>query len=130
MSPEARARGDEGSALAEFVMVSVLVIVVAMAVIQLALTLHVRNLLVSSASEGARLAAANDRAPEDGVARTEQLIAASLGGYPAEVSAAVTVVGGSEAVEITVSAPVPLVGLWGVGDMTVAGRALEEMDRG
>lgn len=116
--------------LAEFVMVSTLVLIIGMAVIQLALALHVRNLMVSSASEGARLAAANDRSPSEGALRTEDLLDVALGGYPATVSAEMTTVGGAEAVVVTVTAPVPLIGLWGVGDMTVSARALEEADRG
>ncbi|MFO7244653.1 MAG: TadE/TadG family type IV pilus assembly protein, partial [Actinomycetes bacterium] len=39
--------------LVEFVLVSILVVVIALGVIQLALALHVRNMAISAASEGA-----------------------------------------------------------------------------
>jgi len=47
-------------------------------VLQLAFTLHTRNVLVSAAQEGARYAANADRTPADGVARTEQAIREAL----------------------------------------------------
>lgn len=110
-------------------MVSTLVIAVALGVFQLAFTLHVRNMLASSASEGARLAASHDRAIDDGIARTDELIDAGLGGYEHHTVAHATVVAGAPAIEITVTAPVPVVGLWGFGTITVHGRAFEETDR-
>lgn len=127
-SPGAR-RGDEGSVVVEFVLVSVLVVVLATAVLQLALTLHVRNTLTSCAAEGAHLAAHNDREVAEGVQRTDDLIAASLGGYDHETSARMVSEGGDQVVEVTVSAPVPVLGLWGLGSMTVRAHAVEEVDR-
>jgi len=121
---------DEGNALVEFVLVSALVIALAMGVIQLALTLHVRNMMVSAASEGARLAATNDRGPQDGVERTQWLLAESLGGMDARVTAKDTTIDTAPAVEVTVSAPVPILGLWGAGAITVSARAFEEAARG
>lgn len=117
---------DHGSEVVEFTLVSVLVVFVVVAVLQLALTLHVRNTLVSCAAEGARLAAAEDRSLSDGASRTEELARAALGDYPVEVNVEVTTVDGVPLVVITVTAPVPVVGLWGVGDMTVTARALKE----
>ncbi len=111
-------------------MVSALVIALAMGVIQLALTLHVRNMMVSAASEGARLAATNDRGPHDGVERTQWLLSESLGGLQTSVTAEDATIDGAEATEVTVSAPVPLLGLWGAGTMTVHARAFEEAARG
>ncbi len=130
VSPGARDRGDEGNALVEFVLVSALVIALAMGVIQLALTLHVRNMMVSAASEGARLAASNDRGPQDGVDRTRWLLHESIGGIETSVTAEDARIDGAPAVEVTVSAPVPLLGLWGAGTMTVSARAFEEAARG
>lgn len=121
---------DDGNALVEFVLVSALVIALAMGVIQLALTLHVRNMMVSAASEGARLAATNDRGPQDGVDRAEWLLSESLGGIETRVTAADTTIDTAPAVQVTVSAPVPILGLWGAGTMTVSARAFEEAARG
>ncbi len=130
VSREARRKDDEGNVLVEFVLVSVLVIALAMGVIQLALTLHVRNMMVSAASEGARLAATNDRGPQDGVERTRWLLGESIGGIHATVTGEDTVIDSAPAVEVTVSAPVPILGLWGRGTMTVSARAFEEAARG
>ncbi len=124
------ADSDEGAAVVEFVLVSALVVALALGVMQLALMLHVRNVLVSCASEGARLAAANDRELADGAARTDALIDTSLGGYSHETSAAILTVDGAQVVQVRITAPVPVVGLWGAGSMTVEAHALEEVDRG
>jgi Flp pilus assembly protein TadG len=121
---------DDGNVVVEFVLVSILVITIAMGVIQLAVALHVRNMLISAASEGARLAATNDRGLDDGANRTRSLLSEALGGYDVSVAAADTVIGGAPAAQITVTAPVPVFGLWGVGSISVAGRAFEEVDRG
>ncbi len=121
---------DDGNALVEFVLVSILVIALAMGVIQLAVALHVRNMMVSAASEGAHLAATNDRGPDDGAQRTTELLDSALGDYPANVAAVSGEIAGAPAVTVTVSAPVPLFGLWGAGTMTVSARAFEEADRG
>lgn len=130
MSRAARSTGDEGSVLVEFVLVSILVVIIALGIVQLSVALHVRNMLTSAASEGARFAAAHDRETSHGVERTEQLIQAALGDYPASVEGGVTVVAGVPANRITVSAPVPLFGLWGVGNIEVDAHALEEVSRG
>lgn len=116
--------------LVEFVLVSILVVALAMGVIQLALTLHVRNMMVSAASEGARLAATNDRGLEDGVERSRWLLGESIGGVDARVTAADITIDNAPAVQVTVDAPVPLLGLWGAGTMTVSARAFEEAARG
>lgn len=124
-----RAR-DEGSAIVEFVLVSILVVALALGVIQLALTLHVRNMMVSAASEGARLAATHDRGLQDGVDRTNWLLGESLGGMSPEVTAEDITIDGAPAVHVAVTAPVPLVGLWGAGSLEVSARAFKEGDRG
>jgi Flp pilus assembly protein TadG len=135
VSPAARRRPDpehrdEGSEIVEFTLVSILVVIIVAAVFQLALTLHVRNTLISCAAEGARLATAEDRSLGEGEARAESLASDSLSGYPVEAQASVTVVGGAPIVVITMTAPVPVVGLWGFGSMRVEARAFKEVDRG
>jgi hypothetical protein len=101
-----------------------------MGVIQLALTLHARNMMASAASEGARLAAANDRDLDDGVERTQWLVGDSLGGMDCSVTAGDIVIDGAPAVRVTVTAPVPILGLWGAGTMSATAHAFEEADRG
>ncbi|WP_260439624.1 TadE/TadG family type IV pilus assembly protein [Humibacillus xanthopallidus] len=115
--------------MAEFVMVSALLLVVALAVFQLGLALYVRNTLISAASEGARYGARADAAPGDGAARTSALITSSLSASFAEdVSAATrTTSGGVQVIEVTVSAPLPVIGPVGPsGLLTVSGRAFSE----
>jgi hypothetical protein len=119
---------ERGAAAADFVMVSVLVVVLFLAVLQLGLTLHTRNTLISCASEGARLGARLDAAPGQAVARTESLISQSLSPeYARTVSARESVVDGVRVVEVRVVAPIPVIGLLGPSDrLDIVGRAFLE----
>ena len=120
---------EQGSAIAEFVMVTALLLVVALAVFQLGLALYVRNTLISAASEGARYGARADASPGDGVARTSALIGSSLSpSFAEDVSAAARVgPSGVRIVEVTVTAPLPVLGPIGPsGALTVTGRAFSE----
>lgn len=95
-------------------MVGVLVVVLALAVVQLALALHVRNTVLDAAAEGARYAALAGSSDVDGVLRTRELISAAISGdYAGDVSAARTTVAGVPVVAITVRAKLPVVGLLG-----------------
>jgi hypothetical protein len=110
-------------------MVGGLVVLLGMGVFQLALVLYVRNALVSDASEGARLGARAGASLDEGASRTRDLITRDLdGGYAQGVTASRrTTSAGVQVVEVTVSAPVPVVGLVGpTGVMTVTGRAFQE----
>jgi Flp pilus assembly protein TadG len=49
--------GDRGSAVVEFVLVSLLIMLLLLAVLQVAVYVHVRNVVTASAQEGARYAA-------------------------------------------------------------------------
>ncbi|HYN30250.1 MAG TPA: TadE/TadG family type IV pilus assembly protein [Dermatophilaceae bacterium] len=114
--------------MADFVLVSTLVLVLLVAVLQLGLALHIRNTLISCASEGARLGARADSTPAAGAARTRELAAASLSPrFARDVSAVVTTAGGVEVVAVRVRAPLPVIGLLGPdGDLAVVGRAFRE----
>ena len=122
------ARDEGGAAVADFTMVSVLVVGLFLAVFQLGLALHTRNTLISCASEGARLGARADAAPGQGVARTQSLISASLSPrYARHVSTRQTLVEGVRVVEVRVVAPVPVLGLLGPDErLDVVGRAFLE----
>ncbi|KRF27114.1 TadE family protein [Phycicoccus sp. Soil802] len=103
--------------MADFVLVSALVSVLFVAVLQVGLTLHVRNTLISCASEGARLGARDGSSPEEGAARTRALISTSLSArFARDVSAGVTVDGGVQVVAVRVRAPLPVLGPLGVDD--------------
>jgi len=105
-------RGREsGSAVADFAMVSGLVSVLFVAVFQVGLALHVRNTLISCASEGARVGARAGGEPADGVARTRQLIGQSMSPrFAQDVTADVVVVDGVQVVAVRVTAPLPVLG--------------------
>ena len=121
-------RDERGAAVADFTMVSVLVVLLFLAVFQLGLALHTRNTLISCASEGARLGARADAVPGQGVSRTEALISSSLSPrYARQVTGRETVVAGVRVVEVRVVAPIPVLGLLGPGDrLDVVGRAFLE----
>lgn len=121
-------RPERGAAVADFAMVSSLVLFLFLAVFQLGLALHTRNTLISCASEGARYGARADAVPGQGVSRTEALISASLSPrYARQVSARETTVSGVRVVEVRVLAPVPVIGLLGPDDsLDVIGRAFVE----
>ncbi|MGV1008999.1 MAG: TadE family protein [Dermatophilaceae bacterium] len=120
---------DGGSAIAEFVMVSSLVLALGVGVFQLGLLLHVRNTLIACAAEGARAGARADATTSDAVARTRSLITQSLAPeYASAVSASqARTAEGIQVVEVTVTAPTPVIGLIGPsGTVTVRGRAFAE----
>jgi hypothetical protein len=123
-----RRRVEGGAAVADFVLVSVLVLVLFLAVVQLGLALFTRNMLISCASEGARYGARADAVPGRGVARTEALISSALSPrYARRVSRSERVVGGVRVVEVRVVAPLPIVGLLGPDrSLDVVGRAFME----
>lgn len=119
---------DQGSAVAEFVMVAGLLLLVAMGVFQLGLALYVRNSLISAASEGARFGARADSDLQAGVDRTSQLITAGLSErFAGDVTAVERTSAGVRVVEVTVRAPLPVIGPIGPsGRLVVSGRAFSE----
>jgi Flp pilus assembly protein TadG len=122
-------RGREsGSAVADFAMVSALLSVLFLAVFQLGLALHIRNTLISCASEGARYGARANALPQDGVVRASQLVRASLSGrYAGNVTAVTAVVDGIEVVQLRIEAPLPILGPLGPDRaLTVQARAFSE----
>lgn len=123
-----RAAGDRGSAVVDFTLVGALVTLVFVAVVQLAVVLHVRNTLVDCASDGARAGALADRDPQAGAARARELIAADLSpAYARSVTAGVETFDGVPTVVVRVRAPLPLVGLLGAGRvLNVSGHAVVE----
>ena len=122
-----RSRDDHGGAVVEFTLVTVLLLVLFLALLQLGLALHVRNTLVACAAEGARYAANADRTPSDGVAQTISLIEATLDdSFADDVTGSTVVVDGVPQVEIRVSATLPLLGFLGPRDLVVTAHSLDE----
>lgn len=116
-----RALQDErGSSPVEFVLVGTLLTVLTLAVLQLGLAIYVRNVVRDAAVEGAHHAALADATLTQGADRTRAIISRAVGEmYATDVSARETDALGYPAIEVSVSATLPLVGLLG------APRALE-----
>ena len=123
-------RRDAGSSTVEFTLVSVLLVGLFLAVLQLGFVLHTRNVLIASAQEGARYAANADRGPVDALDRTRAVVATALSDTVADrmsYDAQEVVREGLLTVEVTVRGPLPLVFLpAGPMSITVRGHALEE----
>lgn len=121
------ARGDEGSAVAEFAAVAGLLALLFAAVVQLAVVQHVRATAADCAGEGARFGALRGNAPADGAVRTRELLAASLSpAFARDVSARTTRVAGTAVVEVDVRAPLPVVAFLGPRLLRVQGHALAQ----
>lgn len=75
---------DEGSAVVEFVLVSMLVVALLMAVLQVAVFVHVRNVIAASAQEGARYGANADVDSAAGAERTRTIVERALSAEAAD----------------------------------------------
>ena len=119
---------ETGAAIADFAMVTGLLMFVFAAVFQLGLTLHIRNTLISCAAEGARVGARVDAAPGDAVARTTQMIDSAISSrFSQNVTSSTESVDGIDVVVVRVTAPLPLIGPLGPdNELHVTGRAFEE----
>ena len=121
-------RSHRGSAVVDFVLVSMLVVPLFLGILQVGLFLYVRNTVTAAASEGAHYAAVLNRGPADGEARTRDLISGVVRGQLIDsVSAEDTDVDGQPGVLVEVKAHMPPLGLWGPGiSFTVEGHAVKE----
>jgi hypothetical protein len=131
MSRRVAHRSDAGAAPVEFVLVGVYVTLLFLAVLQLGVDFHVRNVCAAAAAEGARHAANADVADLDaGAQRARELITQAVGGrYARDVTAREMSVGGAPVVEVDVRAPLPLLALWvprHLLSVHVTGHALRE----
>lgn len=119
-------RGAEmGSAVVDFVLVGVLLSLIFVSILQLALVLHVRNILIDAAVSGAQFGTLADRSPQEAAERTKMLINSSLNSsFSQEVSYSEKELDGVMTLEILVRAPLPLIGLFGVNrSLEVSGHA-------
>lgn len=122
-----RLREDRGSAVVEFALVTPLLLLVALAVLQVTLALHVRATLTAAAAEGARAGALAGSGLRVAEARTRDVLASALGGDAAQdVRAARTRVDGVDVVRVQVTARLPLLGTLGPTALTVEGHAMAE----
>lgn len=127
MSIRTRLREDRGSAVVEFALVTPLLLLVALAVLQVTLALHVRATLTAAAAEGARAGALAGSGLAVAESRTRQVLADALGGDSAEdIVASRTRLDGVEVVRVRVTARLPLLGTLGPTALTVEGHAIGE----
>lgn len=120
-------REERGSATAEFVMVSALLVLLTLLIIQLAVFIHVRNTLIDAASTGARLGVLHDRTAQDGAQRTAELITGSVSEqYAEDISYEYVPADEGRMLRVTVRAQIPLLGTYlGAGELEVTGSAYE-----
>jgi Flp pilus assembly protein TadG len=116
---------DAGSSPVEFVLVGALLTVLTLGVLQFGLAVYVRNVVHDAAVEGAYHAALADTSLDDGARRTREIVSRTVGQeYAADVAVRETDTSGHPAVEVTVRAVLPLVGLLGAPQtMEVTARA-------
>ncbi len=108
-------RDERGSSAVEFVLVGVLLTAVTLGVLQLAVAVYLRNLVHDAAVEGAYHAALADVTTQEGAARAAAIIDRTVGpGFVAGTSARYTDELGAPAVEVTVVATLPLIGVFGI----------------
>lgn len=118
---------DRGSATVEFVLVAPLVVLVAVAVLQLTLALHVRSTLTAAAGEGARVAALVGVDPQLGAERATAVLQGNLAAATVtDVRVTHDVIDGLPMAVVEIDARLPLVGLLGPAVMHVIGHAMEE----
>ncbi len=122
-----RLREDRGSAVVEFALVTPLLLLVALAVLQVILALHVRSTLTAAAAEGARAGALAGAGLAVAESRTRDVLDDALGGDAAQdVVASRTRLEGVEVVRVLVTARLPLLGTLGPTALTVEGHAIAE----
>lgn len=100
--------------MVDFVLVGGLLTLFFLAIIQLTLVLHVRNTLIDAAASGARYGTLADRGAGDAKDRTAQLIGVALNQeFATDVTTAEATYQGVRTLEVTVRAPLPVIGLIG-----------------
>ncbi|WP_354187519.1 TadE family protein [Arthrobacter sp. UYCu712] len=98
----------------DFVLVGGLLTLFFLAIVQLTLVLHVRNTLIDAAASGARYGTLADRDSGDARDRTAQLISVALNPeFAKDVTTSESTYQGVRTLEVTVRAPLPVIGLIG-----------------
>lgn len=120
-------RAERGNATVDFALITPLLLMVALAVIQLTMVLYVRMTLTSAAAEGARAAALAGSSAAAGEQRARDLVAGTLAADVVEgVSVRKEMADGLSVLTVSIDARLPLLGLLGPSALTVSGRALAE----
>lgn len=120
-------RSDDGSAVAEFALITPLLLFVALGVLQVTLALFIRTSLTAAAEEGARGAALAGSDIGFGQQRAAQLAHSSFAGVGvSDITGRLIAIDGAPAVEMVITAELPLIGFFGPLPMQVTGRAIVE----
>ncbi|MFE4835625.1 TadE family protein [Arthrobacter sp. NPDC056691] len=116
---------EHGAAVVDFVLVGALLTMFFVSIIQLALILHVRNTLIDAAASGARYGTLADRGADDARRRTGELIGTALNAdFARDIETREVTFQGLRTLEVTVRAPLPVIGLIGPRDgLEVTGHA-------
>jgi hypothetical protein len=118
---------ERGAAVVEYVLVSILLIIVFLAVVQIALVIHTRNVLVADAAEGARTAALRDSGLPAGERACTDLVRHAVGGVVQTPCAGSYEGVVPPLVRMRISATVPLTFVpFGHVHLDVSARALRE----
>lgn len=119
---------EAGSQVVGYVLVQALAVLVILALLQLAYALHIRNVTLDAASEGARRAALAYSTSEDGHERTQELIENALGASRVgSIEVRETVEQGHHRITVTVVSSLPVLGPWGLpGTMEVKAHSWRE----
>ena len=127
--PRGGERSQQGSAIVDFALVSVVLVPLFFAILELVLIWHVKSTLTAAASQGAHFGAAYQHTPAQGAARTRSIIVDTFGeDFRDRVSARATRVDGQPGVEVDVTARVPVLVLWGPTlSVSVSGHAVTEV---
>ena len=120
-------RAERGSAVVEFTLVMPLALIIMLAVLQLALAMHVRSTVIAAAAEGARVAAMLGSDLTAGTERTRSILATTMAGTAVrDVTANRTVRDGLPAITVDVTTELPLIGFFGPTTIAFTGTALDE----
>ena len=122
-----RLASEEGNASVEFALVAPLFMLVALAVLQLMLAIHVRSVVTSAAIEGARVAALADGDLARAESRTRSILENNIAGAAVRsITASQVTEGENEMFAMVVETELPLIGFYGPTSMKLTGHALAE----
>ncbi len=122
-----RLASEDGNASVEFALVAPLLMLVALAVLQLMLAIHVRSVVTSAAIEGARVAALADGDLARAESRTRSILESNIAGAAVHsITASQVTEGENEMFAMVVETELPLIGFYGPTSMKLTGHALAE----
>ena len=124
--------GERGAAVVDFVLISILIVTLLLAVLQVAVYVHVRTVATASAQEGARFAANADVDSRTGADRTLEIVGTATSAQTARgLSCTSTEAPDSTGLTLVVvhcagAVPSLLAGLGNLLPLDVTGRAVKE----